>query len=182
MKIYVFASAEKAPDFISSSIMRALGTRYSHVALIISNLELVNYENTLQSAGGFRPEKPYVVIYQADGAGVNVANAQSFFETHSLEYLLDVTEYIGRQEYSIGWLDAKIGLLYSNAQYLGFLGKLLKPFGNNNNQRYICSELVAEFLNACSSIRLFDKHDCDFVSPKQIVEGLRLVRAQKGKS
>ena len=177
MRVYVFASAERSPDLVSRAIMRAIDAPYSHVGIICTPSDVFEYEKIAYSNGGLSQ----ATIFHATGEGVNEKNAEAFFEDHTLEFLIDITDYVSRFEYSLGWLESKIGLEYSDSQYLGFIGKIFQRFTSNDQSKFICSEFVAEFLNSCSSIRLFEKLDCDFVSPKEIVEGLRLVQKQKGK-
>lgn len=171
MRYYVFASAENAPDFVSSSVMRGIDADYSHVGIILTNRSLVNYEQKIYDSGP-APEKPFSLIYHSTGEGVNVKTADLFFETHKCIHLIEITKFVKRDEYAIGWLDSKIGLEYSESQYVGFFSSLFKRFVNNNQSKFICSELVAEFLNHCSSLRYFERIDCDFVDPKQLIEGL----------
>ncbi len=147
MKFEIIAIGEEKPDFVSSRIQKALGTDYSHVAILVDE----------------------EVIYHATGKGFHKEYLCDVLPGHIIRHRFEVRS-ARSDEFSLGWLEGNIGVPYSNLQYLGFIFPWMRKFVDNGRKRTICSEAVGDAMQECFGY-LID--DTDFKSPKDIVEILR---------
>lgn len=160
IEVWVFASAEKVPDTVSRGIMRFTRAVYSHVGI------LVVYDD------GTR------IIFHAVENGVCMVDAALFLETHNFPELINITPLMTKTpDQAEGWLEAKLDLPYSFAQYPGVVFSFLatfpltRRFVANGKVAYFCSEFAAEFIEWSCAIDLWGI--LDIVTPPQCIGALK---------
>jgi len=143
MKFEVFTSAEKVPDFVSRAIMWGIGAHFSHIGIIVNETR----------------------IFHSTGEGFNEKEVESFLKhNHKFMGRKDITDRIINHQFALGYLIGRIGVEYSQAQYIGFMVPALKSFFRNGRKRGICSEEVLRFMFHCTGM---EKVDADYFDPKQ---------------
>lgn len=151
MKIEIFASKEKKPDFLSKVIMKRLGCDYSHVGVILDG-----------------------VIYHAVGEGVCTANLEEFLKERTFSELFDVSDKIKvSSDLLKGWLEGRLGTEYSTSQYLGFAFPELREHISNGSEKVVCSELAYEFAVKAGLLPEGHFPNPDYVDPKMVIEALK---------
>jgi hypothetical protein len=156
MKFFAFAGAEVEPDFVSKSIMKAIGTNYSHVGIII------------QEEG-----EEYGHIIDATGKGVCKSKVEDYIKDHELLEMIDITRFVLNGSNAKSWLEGNLGKDYSEGQFVGFKIPALKKLVGDGESELICSELCARFCNKHTTIDAFLETDPDFICPKTFIEGLK---------
>lgn len=149
MTFKVFVAREPGPDYKSYSIMKALGTRYSHAGVVVDDF-----------------------IFHATREGVHATHVPEFLSDHVFTHLIDVTDYVIDEDYALGWCRGNIGKDYSESQLVAMFVKPLRILGffNDNKSEMICSEFAARFIDECTTIKVFRGVDLDFVDPKRFIE------------
>lgn len=146
MKIKVAFTKEKNPDFISASIMKFLGTDYSHVFFIHDG-----------------------VIFHSVGQGVKREYLSNYLKTHDITDVFEVDLDLTYKEFESYMYGAE-GKEYSESQYIGFILPFMKKFVRNGKEKTICSELVSEVLEKFGGFKL--PNEADFMSPKDVYDML----------
>ena len=154
MKFRIFVSREIKPDLMSRLIMWKFKADYSHIGMIVEDGET----------------DPF--IWHSVGKGFSTASLPHFMQDHTIESV-DITEYIKDKNYALGYLQGRIGVEYSQSQYLGFILPWTRWLVRNKEGKGICSEEVARFLYHCCKHHVHvDPNKFDFVSPKDVWETL----------
>lgn len=153
MKFELIAMGEVKPDFLSRRIQAAIKADYSHVAILVDGYQ----------------------VFHATGKGFHKSDLPTELEGGKTVIRRRIEIPVERECCALAWLNARLGLRYSNLQYLGFIFPFLRwiPFVNNGRSEVVCSEVVADFVaeNAkLGSICAMAFRDCDFVDPKQCVD------------
>lgn len=156
IKFCVWISAEAKPDLVSCTIMKYLGTNYSHIGI-----GLCDNEGHMHT------------IYDSVGEGFRTMTTKEF--TKNGEKIIKGIKYVEvvNRDRALGWLDGNIGKDYSEMQYIGFIFPRFRKFVDNDSAKLICSEVVASFLKA-HKVNGFDEIiNADFASPKDVWEALQ---------
>ena len=151
MKIEICTSRETKPDFVSRMIMKFMGTKYSHILVLIDNS----------------------IVWHMTGKGFHSQPADEFLSDHLFVDCVDVSTKVTRsEEYCKGYLEGMRGGEYSQSQYLGFLRKRLQRFTKNGNEKSVCSESVARIMHDWG-VMYFPEDVRDFLSPEDVIEALK---------
>lgn len=149
----LIALGEVKPDFVSSCIQRKIRANYSHIAIL----------------------KDGKFVFHATGKGVNRTTLDRLLADGPCVIRRRVEIPVENEDIAYGWLLGRLGLRYSNLQYLGFIFPFLRflPFVNNGRREAVCSELGADFVVDCSNQKWIASKaygDCDFIDPKQCMD------------
>ena len=140
--LYIGASAEINPDFMSRMIMKFTKCKFSHL--------FIHDEET---------------IYHSVDDGVGTEDYEEFLKTHHV--WSKPIELKVSYDYFRGYMKGTEGIGYSQSQYFGFIlrrGFFRKLF-RNGKSKVICSEYVANTLNDCFGYRIANT---DWVEPKDV--------------
>lgn len=154
IKISIFVCAENDPDWVSRKIMKVIRADYSHIGIIVDDR----------------------TVYHMVGKGFSTMPLAELQVGHTLQ-LKNITNHIDNIQYALGYLEGRLGVEYSQSQYLGFLFPFLRQFVRNNREKGVCSEEVARFLLLCGKPQRIESNihnldSLDFVSPKDVWEAL----------
>ena len=150
ISVHIFSSIETEPDFVSRAIMKKLKCDYSHIGVAFNGSSL----------------------YHATGKGVHLLTRGEFLKDHKMVHEIPITKFVHNFSYARGWCEGNVGKDYSESQFIGFMFPALKKFFGDGRKEVICSEFVARFIDECTEIDIFDEIDCDYVSPKELIEML----------
>jgi len=125
-------------------IKRRIGADFSHIGIIWND----------------------ITVFHATYIGYNKMNLHDFKQKNKILGRQKINVNVSDQMYALGWLNGNLGKDYSQSQFLGFMFGWMKPLVNNNDERGICSEFVARFLQECTKIIIV--RDPDFIDPKQL--------------
>lgn len=151
MLLRIAVTREIDPDMVSQLIMLETKAPFSHIMAI------------------FLDENNVPTVFQATGKGVHTIALAEFMVDHMIvdEKIVELKK--GR-EYFLGFVRGSHGKGYGHAQYLGFLAKFLRNFGDNDDKREICSELIATVLEDQCALDV--RGDNDFVTPAQVFNAI----------
>lgn len=164
----VVTVGELEPDFVSSRIqavqssMRGFPINYSHAAILVTDEK------------GCR-------VFDATGRGISEC---------TLEELLDAGGAVIRRRFLIPvkspccammWIQGRLGVGYSNLQYLGFLFPFLRwlPGVRNGRKGSVCSEFVADFLHDCADLNQKAFSQSEWMMPVDLVDHLEFLRVKE---
>lgn len=157
--IKIFVAREVEPDWVSRKIMKVIGADYSHIGIIVDD----------------------TIVFHMVGEGFSQCPLKEMESDHVLQ-TKDITDRI-HMTYALGYLQGRLGVEYSQSQYLGFLFPFMRRFVRNNKEKGVCSEEVARFLLVCGQEKYISGYlnrfiDLDFVSPKDVWETLTISLAK----
>lgn len=147
MKVTIYASAEKVPDWSSWLIMNWMKTPYSHVFIVYKSR-----------------------MYHAVDRGVCDDNFDEFALTHHLAESFTFEAPITEERF-LKWYESYKGIKYSDAQFAGFISKIFRPLVRNKRKGAVCSEFVSWFLFDVMGWEEFK--DADFKSPKDVIDAIK---------
>jgi hypothetical protein len=141
------------PDFFSRRIQCGIGAPYSHIGILVNGS----------------------IVYHATSKGFHISSLEEVLDYGRVVIRRKVPVPVSKPCCAITWLNARIGLKYSVLQYLGFIFPVLRfiPFVNNGRRETVCSEIGADFIAECSSMKDIASMaygDCDWVDPKRCLD------------
>lgn len=165
MKFEVVTVGELEPDFVSSRIqavqssMRGFPINYSHAAVIVT--------------GAFGQR-----VFDATGRGISECTLEELLDQGGAKIRRRFVIPVRREEFALGWIQGRLGVRYSNLQYLGFLFPFLRwiPGVRNGRGGAVCSEFVADFLHDCSNLNQKCFSQSEWMMPVDLVDQLEFLR------
>lgn len=145
----LIAIGEIVPDRFSRGLQGAMKTNYSHLAILVNGVEL----------------------YHATEKGFHRELSSSGLEGAVIRHRFPLTiKY--HEQFALGWLAGRVGCRYSWIQYFGLIFPWMRwiPFVKNGRAETVCSEVVADFLVDCTSISHPKLDQCDWLTPRDVVE------------
>jgi hypothetical protein len=155
MEITVAVMAEHTPDTFSRIIMKWLGVKYSHVAIIYNGM-----------------------VYHAIQKGVC---CEPFSEVSKVDYIfdsLDVRLNVTK-DYFNGFMKGCVGRDYCETQLVGYAFSPIKKLVSDGRREFTCSEFGAWVLECMAGYKW--EENLDFVDPKEFLDKVKEVEGKKAK-